>query len=102
MSEFSRGVAGVVLARKRPVEIVAFHYTDKAQLPVLVEWSRGAVRVDGGSRGYVRTLEGDMGFVLGDWILRGVIGEHYACRGSIFEATYDVLRELEPGEVGSW
>lgn len=25
----------------------------------------------------------------GDWIVRGVQGEHYPCRGDVFEATYE-------------
>lgn len=35
------------------------------------------------------TLEGEMHAGPGDWIIRGVKGEFYPCRPSIFEATYE-------------
>lgn len=37
----------------------------------------------------IRTLEGDMKFTHGDWIIRGVKGEYYPCKPDIFEQTYD-------------
>ena len=35
------------------------------------------------------TLEGDMTASPGDWIIRGVKGEHYPCKPDIFAATYE-------------
>ena len=35
------------------------------------------------------TLEGTMVASPGDWIIRGVSGEHYPCKPDIFEATYE-------------
>lgn len=35
------------------------------------------------------TLEGTMEASAGDWIIRGVQGEHYPCKPDIFEATYE-------------
>ena len=37
----------------------------------------------------IATLEGVMKANHGDWIIRGVAGEFYPCRGDIFEATYE-------------
>ncbi|MGW5519097.1 hypothetical protein [Nocardia africana] len=37
----------------------------------------------------IETLEGTMTANVGDWIIRGVAGEFYPCRGDIFEATYE-------------
>ena len=34
------------------------------------------------------TLEGIMSASVGDWIIRGVKGEHYPCKPDIFDATY--------------
>lgn len=34
------------------------------------------------------TLEGIMDATIGDWIIRGVKGEHYPCKPDIFDATY--------------
>ena len=39
--------------------------------------------------GKVRTLEGDMDFKLGDWLIRGEANELYPCKDEIFKATYE-------------
>ena len=39
--------------------------------------------------GRISTLEGEHNVCLGDWIVRGIKGEHYACKPDIFEATYE-------------
>ena len=38
----------------------------------------------------IRTLEGVMSVSWGDYIIRGVEGELYPCKASIFEATYEI------------
>ena len=43
----------------------------------------------GKSKIVVRTLEGTIRADIGDWIIRGVAGEHYPCKPDIFEATYE-------------
>jgi hypothetical protein len=37
----------------------------------------------------IRTLEGPITASEGDWIIRGVQGEHYPCKPDIFAATYE-------------
>lgn len=39
----------------------------------------------------IDTLEGTMRASEGDWIIRGVQGEHYPCKPEIFWATYDIV-----------
>ena len=39
--------------------------------------------------GWIDTLEGGHNVCPGDWIIRGVAGEFYPCKLSIFEATYE-------------
>lgn len=39
----------------------------------------------------IKTLEGDMKAMPGDWIIKGVKGEFYPCRNDIFEATYELV-----------
>jgi len=39
--------------------------------------------------GFIKTLEGDMEFISGDWIIKGIKGEYYPCKPDIFEATYE-------------
>lgn len=41
-------------------------------------------------KGYdLKTLEGVLHALPGDWIIRGVKGEFYSCRNEIFEMTYE-------------
>jgi hypothetical protein len=45
----------------------------------------------------IKTLEGEMVVMAGDWIIRGVKGELYPCKPDIFEATYEPAGvEYEP------
>lgn len=39
----------------------------------------------------IKTLEGDMTVMEGDYIIRGVAGEFYPCKPDIFAATYEVV-----------
>ena len=41
----------------------------------------------------IPTLEGEMTASIGDYIIKGVQGEFYACKPDIFEATYEVVNE---------
>jgi len=44
----------------------------------------------------IRTLEGPLSAILGDWIIRGIQGEFYPCKPDIFAATYDPVVGNEP------
>ncbi len=44
----------------------------------------------------IPTLEGIIIASEGDWIIRGIIGELYACKPEIFETTYDSIPKEEP------
>ena len=37
----------------------------------------------------IKTLEGDHGVSVNDWIIRGVAGELYPCKPDIFAQTYE-------------
>jgi len=39
----------------------------------------------------IETLEGTMTANVGDWIIKGIMGEIYPCKNDIFEKTYDNL-----------
>lgn len=39
----------------------------------------------------IKTLEGVMSASVGDWIIKGVKGEIYACKPDIFAATYEAV-----------
>jgi hypothetical protein len=42
---------------------------------------------------FISTLEGDMRVNPGDYIIKGIEGEFYACKESIFNATYEMVTE---------
>jgi len=82
--------------RKKPVVVEAFRWTggpDQEEDPV---WAVEAIKAgrmyyQGGPEPYmtIETSEGTMRANVGDWIIRGVEGELYPCRPSVFEATYE-------------
>ena len=43
----------------------------------------------------IHTLEGNMIASDGDYIIKGVEGEFYPCKGGIFEKTYEPVKEGE-------
>lgn len=83
--------------RKKPVEIEAMQLQDDLrQVRDVALW----IAENGGiySEPFlstpdhalsILTLEGDMKAAVGDWIIRGVEGEFYPCKPSVFEATYE-------------
>lgn len=84
--------------RKLPVEIhaVKFHRIVEGRAHCeedLPDWLQAAVdkrdvRIDDDSL-IIRTKEGWMRASPGDYIIRGVEGELYPCKPSIFEKTYE-------------
>ena len=78
--------------RKKPVVIDAIQWTGENESEI-------AAFVDGYGVNLhfyypelvckIPTLEGDMLANVGDWIIRGIKGEHYPCKPDIFAATYD-------------
>ena len=86
--------------RKRPVEIQAVRFTGSGESYMRVieflgdphgENHRWMPRTRDG--GFIVTLEGEMQFHPGDWIIRGFAGEFYPCRDDIFRATYEPTGE---------
>lgn len=44
---------------------------------------------------FIETSEGIMKASEGDWIIKGVKGEFYLCKPDIFDATYELVKEVE-------
>lgn len=85
-----------VKAKKKPVTIEAWQYTTE-DFDAICDWI-GEDNLNDGTdpgEGYIGiiTLEGDVAARKGDWILKGVEGEFYPCKDSIFEKTYDIVEE---------
>ncbi|MCJ2107882.1 Gp49 family protein [Methylobacterium sp. E-041] len=87
---------------KKPVTIEAFRWTggpEQGEDPV---WASDAVRdgviqfVEAGFMA-IQTTEGLVNASPGDWVIRGVEGEIYPCRDSVFQATYAVASAAPDG-----
>lgn len=79
--------------RKKPVVIEAIQWTGENADEVQAFLRNGREHAaDGWVKGsYVEigTMEGLMVASIGDWIIRGVKGEHYPCKPDVFVATYE-------------
>lgn len=98
---------GVFSATKKPVTIQAMLFDgDNAATHAVYRWveanTQGSYDYLGDERPehgvsidpadgamVIHTLEGEMKVSRGDYVIRGVQGEFYPCRGDIFDATYD-------------
>jgi hypothetical protein len=85
--------------RKKPVAIEARRLGQGYDEDLaIMEWCGGRVPAVlfpalSDSLFVIDTLEGAMAVSAGDWVIKGVKGEFYACRPDIFEMTYE---EVEP------
>jgi len=83
--------------RKKPVVIEAKQFTGLDSYLGIVEWMKkcGDTHALADEVRYetpimlIHTLEGTMAANPGDWIIRGVQGEFYPCKDSIFHETYE-------------
>ena len=105
--EGPKGGVSVGFYRKKPVVIEAFRWTggpDQEEDPVwfLEAMMDGRVffGVSSGSTSekekvgmFINTLEGPHEVSPGEWIIKGVEGEIYPCKDSVFTATYDPVQE---------
>lgn len=41
----------------------------------------------------IKTLEGQIHASVGDYIIKGIVGEFYPCKPDVFELTYDIIEE---------
>ena len=97
-------MSGPTQFRKKPVVISAIQWTGENLVDVIhftdgrppnkksshagMMWDQyvDVVRKDGLK---IFTMEGKMDASIGDWIIKGVKGEHYPCKPEIFALTYD-------------
>lgn len=83
--------------RKKPVVIEA-RLVDSQDYDGLVEtvrWCGGRAIGWDDKLIAIDTLEGTMEAAAGDWIIKGVAGEFYPCKPSIFESTYEPVEAPE-------
>ncbi len=92
--------------RKKPVVIEARQADGAPESNRdIIDWTRGsetpaqmderAIPIENGYRFekslLINTLEGGMWVNPGDWVIKGVNGEFYACKPDIFAATYEAV-----------
>lgn len=91
--------------RKKPIEVEVMQWTGTELSAAEIEvWSEDKVRLSRETKVYmedgikklrgwfalkIKTLEGTMTAHAGDYIIRGVAGEYYPCKGDIFAKTYE-------------
>jgi hypothetical protein len=85
--------------RKKPVVIEAVQF-EAGNQEEIAKFMGGVISVVIDQEGEVaeiliKTLEGDMWAVPGDWIIKGVKGEFYPCKPDIFAATYEEVSSHE-------
>lgn len=84
--------------RKKPVVIEAIQYhlaeTNKAEIAVFMNATE--IEEDFLEPGIlIKTLEGTMKAMSGDYIIKGIKGEFYPCKPDIFEATYEEVNNAK-------
>jgi len=72
--------------RKKPVEIEAIQFT--TNFVEIEKFCQGNFDWSDG-KSDIKTLEGIMKVSIGDYVIKGVKGEFYACKPDIFEMTYE-------------
>lgn len=93
------------LYRKKPVVIAAKQWDgSRASIERIADWMYESLEVTGDVLSVrqtsdddetfdvqIRTLEGPHHVSPGDYIIRGVEGEYYACKPGIFHQTYEAV-----------
>lgn len=83
---------------KKPVLVEAIKLPDsypkggklEDELDFLIHKHRFIVSTDGI---IIPTLEGDMKASWGDYIIKGIKGEYYACKPNVFVESYSLVKE---------
>jgi hypothetical protein len=83
--------------RKKPIVIEAIQWTGD-NIKEIFEWSEGCIRSCKPHKPFydwicTETLEGYMEAGVDDWCIKGVEGEFYFCKDSVFKKTYEVACE---------
>jgi len=82
--------------RKKPIVIEAFQYLpDEDNNFVKCSWFKGRSSEPPERFLIIETLEGNMIALPGDWIIKGIKGEQYPCKDSIFTESYEKVEKFE-------
>jgi hypothetical protein len=79
--------------RKKPIVVEALKYTGKNDDEIKFFCPTARAPADKKPNLIIPTLEGEMLVSVGDYVIKGVQGEFYPCKGVIFELTYEKVEE---------
>ena len=87
--------------RKKPVEIEAYQYDGThyglnkicREFWDMLVYTEINVFTDKVKTFEIETLEGNHVVSEGDWVIKGIKGEYYACKPDIFKLTYEPIEE---------
>lgn len=82
--------------RKKPIVVEAVYFGFYMEAPLIVDW----VQANGGKATFgqqdygpveilISTLEGCMAAQIGDYIIKGAVGEFYPCKPDAFRASFE-------------
>lgn len=77
---------------KKPVKIKAIQWTGNNSQEVM-EFCKDCYTSPSLPIMMINTLEGPMRASEGDYVIKGIQGEFYACKPDIFKATYEEVKE---------
>lgn len=77
----------VTFYRKKPMVIQALHWNGD-NIGEVLRFCNECFLIKG-TELKIKTLEGTMSASIGDYIIKGVEGEFYACKPDIFKKTYE-------------
>lgn len=80
---------------KKPIPIDALQWTGHNTDEIINFMAKNNPVFDAQNNIIIKTLEGEMRACPGSWIIKGVEGEYYPCRGDIFAQTYEPYEEKE-------
>ena len=76
--------------KKKPVVVSAVKW-DGTNLQEILSFTNNKAMMKSNTL-IIPTLEGTMAADVGSYIIKGVKGEYYPCRGDIFEDTYEEVK----------
>jgi hypothetical protein len=83
--------------RKKPVVIEAVQFTGKNAFEIFKfigdKEALDCDMIHSTDNPVIETLDGRMECRPGDWVIRGINGEHYPCKPDIFEKTYEPVQQ---------
>ena len=76
--------------QKKPVTVSAIKW-DGTNLQEILSFTNNKAMMKNNTL-IIPTLEGTMAAEVGSYIIKGIKGEYYPCRGDIFEDTYEEVK----------